>query len=423
MAIVTHQDGYLQITEGHNWQDISEGSILQRIFRGWNERRLVAGLPLYWYGKNPNASSLLGGDAQFTEFENPLTIPNPTYTIEDARIYPGAVLQNVGFWKKLQEVAVEKNTVNGEVQYLSGITTADDVLTGSMPIEYGLGAFMQYPNGDKNSTYQGIAVTYDEYFEIAYNPEIWIPISEEDKNIFFQKNPTGEFQQNIETIYNLCGLNYSRLNQANGYIQGGDIINKNTINDLLKTYSRIGSCGYYPFATFYSRSGASNPNEYPQPLPQDPARQCLIALNSAANNINEEQFNGIVFKTPLLAHKIGLFFHFRSYGQFEQGKVDPRLLPVLRKTLMWYQGRFRAGDDYENFPVYSNQEYITEASDAIIQNDFSFNVSSVIGFNGDAPIWDLLNSTCATLSNVDFRKSAEGYFQILYQYQFADLPT
>lgn len=102
MAIVTHPDGYLQITEGHNWQDISDNGILQRIFKGWNERRLVAGLPLYWYGKNPNASILLGGDAQFTEFENPLLVPNPIYTIEDARIYPGAVLQNVAFWNFLK---------------------------------------------------------------------------------------------------------------------------------------------------------------------------------------------------------------------------------------------------------------------------------------------------------------------------------
>lgn len=100
MAIITHPDGYLQITEGHRWQDVSDSGILQRIFRGWNERRLVSGLPLYWYGRNSRAA-MLGGDAQFTEFENPLTVPNPTYTIDDARIYPGAVLQNAVFWNFL----------------------------------------------------------------------------------------------------------------------------------------------------------------------------------------------------------------------------------------------------------------------------------------------------------------------------------
>ena len=101
MAIITHPDGYLQITEGHNWQDVSDSSILQRIFRGINERRLIMELPLYWYGVNPRFPGE-GSDNTFTKFDNPYA--NSSYTIEDARIFTGSNVQAVGFWNFLYQL-------------------------------------------------------------------------------------------------------------------------------------------------------------------------------------------------------------------------------------------------------------------------------------------------------------------------------
>jgi hypothetical protein len=104
--IETNAEGYLQIKEGYPWQIVQgpgeyfpNGSILWRIFRGWNERRLVSGLPLYWYGKKPSAD---GTDTTFTAIPNPLFEDNPEYTIDDATIYPGANLQSAFFWRTIE---------------------------------------------------------------------------------------------------------------------------------------------------------------------------------------------------------------------------------------------------------------------------------------------------------------------------------
>jgi hypothetical protein len=86
--IETAEEGYLQIKQGYPWQIVQppgeyfpDGSILWRIFRGWNQRRDVVGLPLLAYK-----------DTAFTEVE----------TIEDAKIHKGAILQNAAFWRALQ---------------------------------------------------------------------------------------------------------------------------------------------------------------------------------------------------------------------------------------------------------------------------------------------------------------------------------
>jgi hypothetical protein len=104
--IETNAEGYLQIKEGYPWQIVQapgeyfpDGSILWRIFRGWNERRLLSGLPLYWYGKKPGAG---GTDTTFTAIANPLFGDGPEYTIDDATIYPGANLQVASFWRTIE---------------------------------------------------------------------------------------------------------------------------------------------------------------------------------------------------------------------------------------------------------------------------------------------------------------------------------
>jgi len=71
----------LQIQPGENWQNVAEGSIMYRMFRGWNERRQVIGKPMLAY--------------QGTEFI-------PAGSIADARIYAGAYLQNAEFWRTLE---------------------------------------------------------------------------------------------------------------------------------------------------------------------------------------------------------------------------------------------------------------------------------------------------------------------------------
>jgi hypothetical protein len=71
----------LQISPGENWQNVVEGSIMYRMFRGWNERRQVVGKPMLSYQ-----------NAAFVPVDN----------IADARIYAGANLQNAAFWRALQ---------------------------------------------------------------------------------------------------------------------------------------------------------------------------------------------------------------------------------------------------------------------------------------------------------------------------------
>jgi hypothetical protein len=70
----------LQISVGENWQNVAEGSVMYRIFRGWNERRQVIGKPMFSYQ-----------NTTFVQVDN----------IADARIYVGANLQNVIFWNTL----------------------------------------------------------------------------------------------------------------------------------------------------------------------------------------------------------------------------------------------------------------------------------------------------------------------------------
>lgn len=419
MAIITHPDGYLQITEGHPWQDISDEGILQRIFRGWNERRLVAGLPLYWYGKNPNASVLLGGDAQFTEFENPLTVPNPTYTLDDARIYPGAVLQNVEFWRKLQEVVIEKNNNS----YITGITTS--LYSFNAPIKYGAGGFVQYQNGNKNSTYSNIQVLTDNIFNAALSPNQWLTIGVEDQKIFPEY--TEDFAYipllSYEELYNICGENYSRNNFVLGYIEPGDVISEKTINDLLKVYSRITSAFFVPSAINYTRQAISDASDYPSPIPQDPQQQCQIAFSSAVSRLTEIENENIAFSSTITAQKIGTFFDFRSFVQFENARVTARFQNISRITLVWYQVPFREIDGFDNYQVYAQNNLITNSVEQTITNNYSFNVSNFIGQFGDGAIWDMLDATCANLSNTLFvRKAAAGEFRVFYQYQFADLP-
>jgi hypothetical protein len=79
----------LQIQTGENWQNVAEGSIMYRMFRGWNERRQVIGKPMLSY---QNAAFV------------------PVGNIADARIYAGANLQNVNFWNTLLDRDNLQNT-------------------------------------------------------------------------------------------------------------------------------------------------------------------------------------------------------------------------------------------------------------------------------------------------------------------------
>jgi len=95
--------GLLQIDAGYPWQDVKPGSALWRMFRGWNERRQVVGLPMLQYA-----------GASFTT----------AASIDGAVIVPGANLQSAGFWRELQAAPFDAGLRDGgyslSVGYLDG---------------------------------------------------------------------------------------------------------------------------------------------------------------------------------------------------------------------------------------------------------------------------------------------------------------
>jgi hypothetical protein len=102
----------LQISTGENWQNVAEGSIMYRMFRGWNERRQVIGKPMLAYQ-----------DAAFV----------PVGNIADARIYAGANLQNAGFWRTLETEdfvpVLQTNPDGTKYRFAVGTIDGDSVIT------------------------------------------------------------------------------------------------------------------------------------------------------------------------------------------------------------------------------------------------------------------------------------------------------
>jgi hypothetical protein len=117
----------LQIASGENWQNIAEGSIMYRMFRGWNERRQVIGKPMLSYQ-----------NAAFVPVDN----------IADARIYVGANLQNAEFWRTLETEdfvpVLQTNFDSTNYVIALGTIEGDDVLTvydsyaGGVDARYGV---------------------------------------------------------------------------------------------------------------------------------------------------------------------------------------------------------------------------------------------------------------------------------------------
>jgi hypothetical protein len=214
--IETTADGFLQIKPGYPWQIVQppsaqfpNGSILWRIFRGYNERRLACGLPLVKYQNN----SFL-----------------PASSLDDATIVSGANLQNYRFWRRLQEVMVQKTGDNQYAMqdlYFPAFATFDETYRG---VENG--TFRALPSGSIDGSFVR---------QVGENiSQFVVPATAYDINLFLRD--TG--QQPISEYYNAAGTSFSRFvtgpeTSLVGYIEPGDIIGTHTINDLLKMFSRI----------------------------------------------------------------------------------------------------------------------------------------------------------------------------------------
>jgi len=190
MSIYTHPDGYLQITEGHNIQDVSEGSIMWRLFRGWNQRRQAIG-----YG----ALAYIG-----TEFV-------PVENIDEAKINSGANLQNYLFWRKLQSL--------------------NEIISpgGPFPPQQFRRSFLPIPAGDTYAGYVGFnkdAVMFFALFFLA-DPQQF-QYTEYDRVLlaptFIDFNYDRDNQDWLANIGELTG----------GYIAPGSLLNLNAINGLLR---------------------------------------------------------------------------------------------------------------------------------------------------------------------------------------------
>jgi hypothetical protein len=82
MPVVVSSEGYYQVDDYWDMQDVSQNSINYKMFRGWNERRLLLGLPIYKYE-----------GSQMQEVGS----------LDDARIMPGANMQHTNLWRRIQE--------------------------------------------------------------------------------------------------------------------------------------------------------------------------------------------------------------------------------------------------------------------------------------------------------------------------------
>jgi hypothetical protein len=143
------EEGYLQIKEGYPWQIVQppgeyfpNGSILWRIFRGFNERRQVIGKPLLSYQ-----------DAAFVPVED----------ITEARINVGANLQNAAFWRALETEnfvpVVKRNEDNSS--YLIALGTIEASSTITFYDSYAGGVDNRY-NVAITPTQQGDALAKDK---------------------------------------------------------------------------------------------------------------------------------------------------------------------------------------------------------------------------------------------------------------------
>jgi len=90
MPVVVSSEGYYQVDDYWDMQDVSQNSINYKMFRGWNERRLLLGLPIYKYE-----------GSQMQEVGS----------LDDARIMPGANMQHTNLWRRIQEETFASQTV------------------------------------------------------------------------------------------------------------------------------------------------------------------------------------------------------------------------------------------------------------------------------------------------------------------------
>jgi hypothetical protein len=222
MSIYVHPDGYLQITEGHNIQDVSEGSIMWRMFRGWNQRRQAVGL---------DALAYIG-----TEFV-------PVTNLDDAKINVGANLQNYLFWQKLQK---------GLCEIIDRRFTVDAFFVATEA------AFVPSPASGTYAGYRHSGVdVYDASFKM-YDAQ-QMGISGFDLRLFApfvyatpQSSPP--FQSSPEWIADVGEL-------IGGYVIIGSPLKVNIVNNLLRAYSSLRMM-HYSFSGESKRGWGGHVSQY-----------------------------------------------------------------------------------------------------------------------------------------------------------------
>lgn len=214
----------LQITSGENWQNVAEGSIMYRMFRGWNERRLVIGKSMLRYeGKD------------FVEVQD----------INDARIAVGSNLQNAAFWRQLETedfvpvLQTNPDTTNyvialGTVEEDSGILTVYDSYATSVDDRYSV-SITPTAEGDILAMEKINAILRRMY---AYK----------DAHVRFGRVKfVFDIRESIPTVVNIPGANPSCSTSVSEYFVGGlnDFVNP-LVSDGLPFYTGGGGCGDPP---------------------------------------------------------------------------------------------------------------------------------------------------------------------------------
>jgi hypothetical protein len=305
-VIGVNENGYLEVYGGYPWQIVQppseqfpNGSVLWRIFRGYNERRLACGLPLVKYQNN----SFL-----------------PASSLDDATIVSGANLQNYRFWRRLQEVMVQKTGENEYAMqdlYFPAFATFNETYR-----DLENGTFRALPGGSIDGSFVR---------QVGENiSQFVVPATAYDTNLFLRD--TG--QQPISEYYNAAGLSFRRLVTGNetdlfGYIEPGDIIGTHTINDLLKMFSRIRNFSVKTTCILRLRDWFSQSSEF---FTEDENCAAAYAGSNLFTEDRQEDGTGLFTSCSLFLEAYGAGFYVWSFRQDEikDGTCDLSAFGLMR---------------------------------------------------------------------------------------------
>jgi hypothetical protein len=232
MSTYLHSSGdYYQLTVDHAWQDVSEGYILWRLWRGMNER-IGAG-----YGADDVG-------AKYLRYEGDTL--SRVADIDDAIIVPGANLQNYKFWRALQEIQIFSMDTFGAA-YDGGAGFGSYAYGHSLRVSrLSSSGFIPLP---VNVNYNGLTIPVNTGFiqsvvvTLSANSMRYVSQSTSfDDYLFRFSEDEDTFYTPTEDDYLNFGETFRRFvneDVAYGYCSPGDRIGVHLINDLLRVYSRV----------------------------------------------------------------------------------------------------------------------------------------------------------------------------------------